>query len=65
MKNKKRTEIRNNRNVHAYSLMFFRSAKFDHKAEGRGGSTNEQAALLEQYEDECLDQEESFDELYS
>lgn len=55
---------RNNRNVHAYSLMFFPSAKFDHKAEPRGGSTNKQAEFMAQYDDECLDQED-YDELYS
>jgi len=56
---------RNNRNVYAYSLMFFQSAKFDHKAEARGGATNEQAELMAQYEDERDDREEELNELYS
>ena len=45
--------------------MFFQSAKFDHKAEARGGATNEQAELMAQYEDERDDREEELNELYS
>ena len=45
--------------------MFFPSTKFDHKAEARGGATNEQAELMAQYEDERDDREEELNELYS
>jgi len=60
MKIKINKEMPKRRSIPAISLRSFRSTRFHHKAEARGGAINEMAGLLSEYAEtmeDSMDQE--------